>query len=101
MALNSNLCATSQDFVALELRQCSAGWFFCSTWYQQRSLSGIQLAQSCALVGMAGRLCSAGTVDQGTYIWPHQSLRLVQLLTWQLTAPREVFQEVQANCKVS
>ena len=38
VALN-NHCTLPWDFVALELRQRSAGWFFCSTWYPQRSLS--------------------------------------------------------------
>ena len=67
MALNNHR-ALSWDFVALGLRQRSAGWFFWSTWNAQRSLSGIQLAGSCVLAGMVGRLCSAGTVDKGICI---------------------------------
>lgn len=91
MALNNNHCTIPQDFVGLELKQGSAGYFFCSTWYQQGSLRGLQLAWSCVLVRMAGRLYLAGTVDQGTDIWPPQSLRVIQLLTRRLIAPREVF----------
>lgn len=52
---------------------------------------------SCALMGMAEQLCSAGAVDQNSYIWPHQSVRLVQLLMWPSVSPKEVFQDIQAK----
>lgn len=65
-------------------------------WDQLGSLSGTQVVDVLvwrvqvgfmhmygALVGMAGRMGAAGTVECGSYLWPlqHSDLRVIVLLT--------------------
>ena len=80
-------------------------------WDQLGSLSGTQVVDvlvssvqvgfmhiSGALVGVAGRVGSAGTVECSSYLWPlqHSDLRVIVLLTWQRECSKRPKQNLES-----